>query len=96
MLLLFNIDIISVAEIIAITGILCLTIYEIKSWGTPFIKPQIECLWVLSTTKKCCLHYYIIKNDKLHCISLSTIIKVIEFNCCEEIIIVTLYELEYH
>ena len=96
MLSLLDSGVVSIAEIIAQTGVPKATIYDIKKRGTPFIKARIGRPQILSATHKRRLRRYIMKSHKSRRASPKTIIDALEFKCGEETLIKAIHELGFH
>jgi len=88
--------VVSIAEIIAQTGVPKATIYDIKKRGTPFTKGRIGRSRVLSATDKRRLRRYITKSHKSRRASPKTIIDALGFKCSEKTLIKAIHELGFH
>ena len=88
--------VVSIAEIIAQTGVPKATIYDIKKRGTPFTKGRIGRSRVLSATDKRRLRRYITKSHKSRRASPKTIIDALGFKCGKKTLIKAIHELGFH
>jgi hypothetical protein len=88
--------VITIAEIVVYTNVPCSTVHYIKKRDTPFSKPRIGRPWILSATDKRCICRYITKSHQNRRHSPAAIIKALNLNCSEDILIVALQELGFH